>query len=239
MSKNKTLCVIVLIVALVLSCTLVGVYLAKSDAFHSLWTSVDDYLHSHVNQYILDQYDNPYRGKFNWSEALSIWEDDEIPVGSIEQYLVKTEEYEIYTKGMTVYAKEELISCLEDSRPTLTLPAGGTVSGYMQKTLLELHKDWPIEVIEREPDMYTGNPCVGVVYKVQDQEGKIEFLHVVFYDAYGPSKHYSSEYYAPYYRSEEYGTDASGQTIMKRSNDVLEKWLVNPFNEYYITESFP
>ena len=239
MRKIKTICVIVLIVALVLSCTLVGVYLAKSDAFHSLWTSVDDHLHSLVNQYVHDRYDNPYRGKYNWSEVLNVWEDDEMPVGSMEQYLVETEEYEIYTKGMTVYAKEELIGYLEDSRPTLTLPVGMTVPGSIQKTLLELHKDWPIEVIVREPDMYTEKPCVGAVYKVQDQEGKIEFLHVVFYDAYGPSKYYPSEYYVPNHMLEEYGTDALGQTITKRSNDELEKWIVNQLNEYYITESFP
>lgn len=233
MSKEKTVCIIILAVTLVLPVAFFGIYLLCNGTVVSYLTSVEDHFLSFADGYIHERYDDPYHRRFNWSDVVKDWDADNLPVGTMEKYLLKAEDLDICTDGMTLYEKDELVGYLEDSRLILQMPSGVKIPQFVYKELLEMHEDYPIEVIRREPDDRHGSACISVVYKVRDQAGRIEFLHVVFDDAYGLSKYYG-ENGSP---AKEYGTDESGQTILKRSNEDLEKWTVYQFNEYYFTDS--
>lgn len=233
MSKEKTVSIIILAATLMLSVAIWGIYLLLSGTLSSYVTSAEDHLRSFADEYIHERYDDPYHRGFNWSDIMDEWDSDELPLGTMDRYLREAESMDICTDGMTLYDKDELVGYLEDSRAMVQLPGSKEeIPTSIFKKLLELHEDYPVEVILREPDDKYGRAYISVVYKVRDQEGDIEYLHVVFDDAYGLSRFYPGDGSL----MKEYGTDESGQTIVKRVKEDLEVWTVYQLNEYNFTD---
>lgn len=188
----------------------------------------------YIDLYITNMIYTPYHGHFNWTEIVDEWESNELAVGTMESYLRETDNLRIYTDEMSIYDKKDIVSYIEKSRLELQMPSGITIPGPLTMDLLQLHKAWPIEVIVRDTDAsnahYEESPCVIIVYKVQDEEGKIEYLHVICEDSYGLSR-----FYIENESIFEYGTDESGQAIWKRSNENYEDWRLK---EYSFTTVF-
>lgn len=217
MKKRKKKCMIISFsVAVILIVSAVGYFVGQR-----------------INRYIREEYHTPYRGRFEWAEILDEWSDNELPLGTMEEYLQETEKLRIHTEEMTVYDKNEIVSYLEESRFTIQMPSGLTYPGPMNKNLLELHKDWPIEVILRDPEgsypYYAGKPNINVIYKVRDEEGNIEYMYVLFEDNNGLSRFSES--------TNEYGTDESEQTIWRRREENKEDWRLLNYGGYYFSTS--
>ena len=210
--------------------SLIALALAITTVVYLVYQAVD-HCNRAIDRYIWEVYHTPYRGRFDWTEILDEWSDDELPLGTMEAYLKETENLAIYTEEMAVYDKAEMVDYLENSRLMIQMPSGMTYPGPLSKELLELHRDWPIEVILRGEDSTEwyneGKQCIDIIYKVRDEEGKIEYLHVVFADNYGPSKFDESQC--------EYGTDESGQAIWKRVEDEKERWCLKNYDGYYFS----
>ena len=156
-----------------------------------------------------------------WTAEIDGRDGNLVPLGTMQKMAEECKQLPDDPNRMTTYGKEEMIDFITVDLDTSPSPGYSATVSVVSVDLVAIHEQFPVEWVSiEEENPQTGRDRIRVVYKVQDQEGRIEYLSLVFEDVYS-NGYVSGESDAPVI---EVATDASGNIVKERVDDEWECW---------------